>query len=160
MRSWLILGIVIAVIVLALGGYVFFQAVEAPKEDEAEAVASLVLAEDDVASMDDFQLFFGMETIYVATVTHDDGEQYYWLYDDDYERIGNAAFADLENEETIVDEVRSEQGDIAIRDVRVGYEEDTLVYELVYTDPEDNLYYDYYTAADGESLKQYRITAS
>ncbi|QQK76044.1 hypothetical protein HUG15_11075 [Salicibibacter cibarius] len=160
MRSWIILGVVILVLLLGLGVYGFFQTIEAPKEEQKEAVAWLVSEDEDAETFDDFHVFFGMETIYVATTTQTDGDQYYWFYDDSYEQIERVPLADVMDEETVIDGVRSEHGDIDLREVRIGYEEEETVYELIYTDADNTLYYDYYTAEDGESFKRYRLSGS
>ncbi|QDI89982.1 hypothetical protein EPH95_01350 [Salicibibacter halophilus] len=157
MRSWVILGAVILVLLLGLGVFGFYQSIETPKEEQKEAVASFVLEDEDAGTFDDFHLFFGMETIYVATVTETDGEQYYWFYDDEYEQLGRAPLDDVTDEETVIDEARNELGEIDVRDIRIGYEEEEIVYELVYTGADGSLYYDYYTAEEGESFKRYRL---
>ncbi|AXF54912.1 hypothetical protein [Salicibibacter kimchii] len=157
MRSWMILGTVTLVILLGLGVFGFYQSIEVPKEEQKEAVASLVSEEEDAETFDDFHLFFGMETIYVATVTQTDGEAYYWFYDEGYERIDRVPTAGVTDEETVIDEARSEHGEIDVRDIRIGYEEEEIVYELVYTDASAALHYEYYTVEDGESFKRYRL---
>ncbi|QQK79891.1 hypothetical protein HUG20_08335 [Salicibibacter cibi] len=157
MRSWIILGVVALVLLLGLGVYGFYQSIEAPKEEQKEAVAWLVSEDEDAETFDDFHVFYGMETIYVATTTQTDGDQYYWFYDEGYEQIERVPLADVTDEETVINEARSEHGEIDVREIRIGFEEEEIVYELVYSDADDILYYDYYTAEEGESFKQYRL---
>ncbi|MBB6449067.1 uncharacterized protein YpmB [Geomicrobium halophilum] len=160
MRLWLSLGIVLPVFFLGVGVFSFYQTINAPKNEQQEAIEHLVMNEDEAVEVEDFHMFFGIDTIYVATVSQDNGELYYWFYNDSYDRIERVPHADLVEADTLKNEVLESVAGAELRDIGVGYEEDEVVYELVYTDQDNTLYYDYYTATDGggELLKQFRLS--
>ncbi|KAB2338294.1 peptidase [Cytobacillus depressus] len=153
MKKVIIISLLIFVIFLGSGIFVYFNAVEPVKAAEKKAV-EMAMKETRLIHVEDFQLYHGQETYYIVKGKNREGKSIYvWIPEKDGKIIVRKV-ADGVTKKQAIDKLRQEKSPKEIISVRLGMEKNIPLWEIYYRTDGDLINYYYVDFKTGEWLKK------
>ncbi|WP_139217072.1 PepSY domain-containing protein [Salibacterium halotolerans] len=157
MKRWFLLTGIAVILAAGLSylGYTMVRSSLAQTLDEAE---NIVLAKENVTSVQESYYFHGQETVYsVYAVLSDGSEEWFFVK-------GGSAAARLPAQQSISsaeakEMVRSRFNRQSIRSIKPGFENGTPLYEVTFEN-DNSLHYYYLSMKNGDYIKRYSIQKS
>lgn len=143
MYKWI--AIILSCIMIALGisGCVYNKAT-APVKKAREAAEARLKTETDIKNVDEFYLYNGSQTYYVAVGKNKEGKEVAaWIPENKKEEVHVKNMSDGVSKQDAINKLLSEKKIKEILGVRLGMEKTLPVWELSYLDGNSNLNYYY-----------------
>ena len=156
MKKWFItISVITIVFVIAISAFVYY-IVRAPLEQGYEQAERYVVGQHILDEVDTITYYHGTEPFYVLHGKREGEEIIVWIQQS-FDQVVSRKVSEGITVEEALSKAKADLNISSVERIRLGFERDVPIYEVVFVDKENRQGYYYVTFDDGTFMKRYSL---